>query len=223
MRKIPKKVLISFTVDRCAGIPVAGGVDAHSARAGLDIAMSSRRCTRYPAHRSRSAPSMELSIDGPCRPSRVLLERASRHVIRHRAGGCASNLRLESLSRSKRSVSSLAVGGLGVARARRSAMAYSMMAAPYAGHKPRYLMEMGRPEDIVRRCRRGIDMFDCVMPTRHARNAHLFTRTGVSTSDAAHRRHRPDRGGVRLLHLPQLQPQLPAAFGQVRRKFWAPT
>jgi queuine tRNA-ribosyltransferase len=46
-------------------------------------------------------------------------------------------------------------------------------------HKPRYLMGVGRPEDIVEAVRRGIDMFDCVMPTRHARNAHLFTRSGV--------------------------------------------
>ncbi len=45
--------------------------------------------------------------------------------------------------------------------------------------KPRYLMGVGRPEDIVEAVRRGIDMFDCVMPTRHARNAHLFTRAGV--------------------------------------------
>ena len=45
--------------------------------------------------------------------------------------------------------------------------------------KPRYLMGVGRPEDIVEAVRRGIDMFDCVMPTRNARNGHLFTRHGV--------------------------------------------
>src|SRR5208282_364738 len=45
--------------------------------------------------------------------------------------------------------------------------------------KPRYLMGVGRPQDILEAVRRGIDMFDCVMPTRHARNAHLFTRSGV--------------------------------------------
>jgi len=45
--------------------------------------------------------------------------------------------------------------------------------------KPRYLMGVGRPEDIVEAVTRGIDMFDCVMPTRNARNAHIFTRTGV--------------------------------------------
>jgi queuine tRNA-ribosyltransferase len=45
--------------------------------------------------------------------------------------------------------------------------------------KPRYLMGVGRPQDIVEAVRRGVDMFDCVMPTRNARNAHLFTRHGV--------------------------------------------
>jgi queuine tRNA-ribosyltransferase len=45
--------------------------------------------------------------------------------------------------------------------------------------KPRYLMGVGRPEDIVEAVRRGIDMFDCVMPTRHARNGFLFTREGT--------------------------------------------
>ena len=55
--------------------------------------------------------------------------------------------------------------------------------------KPRYLMGVGRPEDIIEGVRRGIDMFDCVMPTRHARNAHLFTRTGVvNIRNAAHQK-----------------------------------
>jgi len=53
--------------------------------------------------------------------------------------------------------------------------------------KPRYLMGVGRPQDIVEAVRRGIDLFDCVMPTRHARNAHLFTRSGVvNIRNAAH-------------------------------------
>ena len=45
--------------------------------------------------------------------------------------------------------------------------------------RPRYLMGVGRPEDLLAAVARGVDMFDCVMPTRHARNGHLFTRTGV--------------------------------------------
>jgi queuine tRNA-ribosyltransferase len=46
-------------------------------------------------------------------------------------------------------------------------------------NKPRYLMGVGRPQDIIAAVTRGIDMFDCVMPTRHARNGHLFTSQGV--------------------------------------------
>jgi len=55
--------------------------------------------------------------------------------------------------------------------------------------KPRYLMGVGRPEDIIEAVRCGIDMFDCVMPTRHARNAHLFTRAGtINIRNAAHQK-----------------------------------
>ncbi len=63
-------------------------------------------------------------------------------------------------------------------------------------HKPRYLMGVGRPEDILEAVLRGVDMFDCVMPTRHARNAHLFTRAGVvNIRNAA---HRMDTGPVEI-------------------------
>jgi queuine tRNA-ribosyltransferase len=55
--------------------------------------------------------------------------------------------------------------------------------------RPRYLMGVGRPEDIVAAVQRGVDMFDCVMPTRHARNGHLFTSTGViNIRNAVHQR-----------------------------------
>jgi queuine tRNA-ribosyltransferase len=56
-------------------------------------------------------------------------------------------------------------------------------------HKPRYLMGVGYPADIVEAVRRGVDMFDCVMPTRHARNGHLFTSRGViNIRNAVHER-----------------------------------
>ena len=59
-------------------------------------------------------------------------------------------------------------------------------------HKPRYLMGVGTPEDLVRSVKAGIDMFDCVMPTRNARNGHLFTRFGdIKIKNA---RHRTDTG-----------------------------
>ena len=78
--------------------------------------------------------------------------------------------------------------------------------------RPRYLMGVGRPEDIVAAVLRGIDMFDCVMPTRHARNGHLFTALGVI--NIRNSVHQEDLGPIdphlRLLHLPQLHPRLPA-------------
>jgi len=58
--------------------------------------------------------------------------------------------------------------------------------------KPRYLMGVGKPEDLVEGVRRGVDMFDCVMPTRNARNGHLFTGEGVVKIRNA--KHRHDNG-----------------------------
>jgi queuine tRNA-ribosyltransferase len=73
-----------------------------------------------------------------------------------------------------------ALGGFSVGEASEAMhAALPACAALLPDQKPRYLMGVGRPEDIVEAVRRGIDMFDCVMPTRNARNAHLFTRHGV--------------------------------------------
>ena len=79
--------------------------------------------------------------------------------------------------------------------------------------RPRYLMGVGRPRDIIAAVLRGIDMFDCVMPTRHARNGHLFTSQGVvNIRNAAHQSDlRTPGSGLRLLHLPELLARLPAA------------
>ena len=96
-------------------------------------------------------------------------------------GGIHPALRLASLSALEEiGFAGLAIGGLAVGEteAERNLVLEGLM--PHMpSNKPRYLMGVGRPEDIVEAVRRGIDMFDCVMPTRHARNAHLFTRTGV--------------------------------------------
>ena len=136
-------------------------------------------------------------------------------------GGVHSNLRLSSLAALEQiGFAGLAIGGLAVGEpeAERDAVLEALLPQMPA-LKPRYLMGVGRPEDILEAVRRGIDMFDCVMPTRHARNAHLFTRSGVRqySQCRAPAGHRPDRRGMRLLHLPQLQPQLFAASGQMRR------
>jgi len=98
-------------------------------------------------------------------------------------------LRLESLAALEQiGFGGLAVGGLAVGEpeAERDQVLDTLLPQMPSG-KPRYLMGVGRPEDIVEAVRRGIDMFDCVMPTRHARNAHLFTRRGViNIRNAAH-------------------------------------
>jgi len=73
-----------------------------------------------------------------------------------------------------------AVGGLAVGEAEEERLAVLEGLVPHMpAERPRYLMGIGRPEDIIAAVLRGIDMFDCVMPTRHARNGHLFTSAGV--------------------------------------------
>jgi queuine tRNA-ribosyltransferase len=73
-----------------------------------------------------------------------------------------------------------AVGGLAVGEPEEERLRVLETVVPHMPtDRPRYLMGVGRPEDIVAAVLRGIDMFDCVMPTRHARNGHLFTATGV--------------------------------------------
>ena len=81
-----------------------------------------------------------------------------------------------------------AIGGLAVGEPeaeRNHTLDFTLPMLP--NDKPRYLMGVGRPEDIVEAVKRGIDMFDCVMPTRNARNGHLFTRFGqVKIRNAVH-------------------------------------
>jgi queuine tRNA-ribosyltransferase len=73
-----------------------------------------------------------------------------------------------------------AIGGLSVGEPKEEMVKVISALEPHMPtDKPRYLMGVGKPEDIVEAVRRGVDMFDCVMPTRNARNGHLFTETGV--------------------------------------------
>jgi queuine tRNA-ribosyltransferase len=100
-----------------------------------------------------------------------------------------TNLRLASLEALlKLDLPGLAVGGLAVGEPEEDRLRVLETTVPHMPvDRPRYLMGVGRPEDIVAAVLRGIDMFDCVMPTRHARNGHLFTSTGViNIRNAAH-------------------------------------
>jgi queuine tRNA-ribosyltransferase len=139
---------------------------------GADIAMSFDECTPYPATESEARSSMERSMRWA--------ERGQREYYREPPLAALEAIDFEGLA-----VGGLAVGESDVERNRVLDALSSRMPA----HKPRYLMGVGRPEDLVACVARGMDMFDCVMPTRHARNGHLFTRSGViNIRNAAHLR-----------------------------------
>jgi queuine tRNA-ribosyltransferase len=157
---------------------------------GSDVAMSFDECTPYPATEDAARASMELSMRWALRGFREYYAGDSPGTLFGIVqGGIHLNLRVSSLAALEQiGFAGLAIGGLAVGEppATRNKVLEGLvpqMPTP----KPRYLMGVGRPEDILEAVRRGIDMFDCVMPTRHARNAHLFTRSGVlNIRNAAH-------------------------------------
>jgi queuine tRNA-ribosyltransferase len=158
---------------------------------GSDIAMSFDECTPYPASEAVARTSMELSMRWAARGFREYYGNdAPGTLFGIVQGGVHADLRLASLAALEDiGFEGLAVGGLAVGETHTERDAVLEALTPHMPpHKPRYLMGVGRPEDIVEAVRRGIDMFDCVMPTRHARNGHLFTRAGVlNIRNAAHR------------------------------------
>jgi queuine tRNA-ribosyltransferase len=159
---------------------------------GSDIAMSFDECTAYPATEEQVRSSMELSMRWALRGFReYYLSEPPGTLFGIVQGGVHAGLRLESLAALEEiGFAGLAVGGLAVGEPQVEREQVLDQLVPHMPvHKPRYLMGVGRPEDIIEAVRRGIDMFDCVMPTRHARNAHLFTRAGViNIRNAAHQK-----------------------------------
>ncbi len=147
-----------------------------------DIAMSFDECTPYPATLPEARASMELSMRWAERGFRSYYETEPPGTLFGIVqGGVYDDLRLRSLAALEDiGFEGLAIGGLAVGEPVEDSIRVLDGLMPHMpAHKPRYLMGVGRPEDILEAVRRGIDMFDCVMPTRHARNAHLFTRSGV--------------------------------------------
>ena len=143
-----------------------------------DIAMVFDECTAYPAGEADAAASMRLSMRW-ARRSRASFE--SRNALFGIVqGGMYEPLRDESLEELKSiGFDGYAVGGLAVGEdkeERRRILAHLVPRMPSA--RPRYLMGMGTPEDIIEAVAEGVDMMDCVLPTRNARNGWLFTRNG---------------------------------------------
>jgi queuine tRNA-ribosyltransferase len=147
---------------------------------GADVVMIFDECTPYPADRGTARGSMELSLRWAER-SRHAHGDSAAALFGIVQGGMYPELRLESLAGlTAIGFDGYAIGGLSVGEPadERGRILDSLNPAMPA-EKPRYLMGVGTPEDIVVAVQRGIDMFDCVLPTRNARNGHLFTTRGV--------------------------------------------
>ncbi len=164
---------------------------------GSDIVMIFDECTPYPATEAEARTSMELSLRWAKRSREAFDAQGSASVAGGRTpgatggnpnalfgivqGGMYPELRRESLAGLLEiGFDGYAIGGLSVGEPKEEMMGTLEGITPHMpSDKPRYLMGVGKPEDIVEAVRRGVDMFDCVMPTRNARNGHLFTSEGV--------------------------------------------
>jgi queuine tRNA-ribosyltransferase len=161
-----------------------------------DIAMQFDECTPYPATEAQARSSMELSVRWAKRSRDAYQENDDTPGVLFGIiqGGVYPALREASLSALlDLNFKGLAVGGLAVGEPpeeRERTLEHIVPLMP--SDRPRYLMGVGRPIDIVEAVARGIDMFDCVMPTRHARNAHLFTSQG--TVNIRNQRYEQDTG-----------------------------
>jgi queuine tRNA-ribosyltransferase len=160
---------------------------------GSDIAMCFDDCTAWPATEAQARESMERSMRWAER-SKAHYYRAAPEPPRGELfgiiqGGMYLPLREASLEALTRiDFPGLAIGGLAVGEPEEVRLAVLEDIVPLIpADRPRYLMGVGRPEDLIAAVARGVDMFDCVMPTRHARNGHLFTHSGVlNIRNAAH-------------------------------------
>ncbi|OGA52860.1 MAG: tRNA guanosine(34) transglycosylase Tgt [Betaproteobacteria bacterium RIFCSPLOWO2_12_FULL_63_13] len=144
-----------------------------------DIAMVFDECTPYPASENQARDSMQLSMRWAerCKKAHEGNPNALFGIVQ---GGMYENLRDESLERlTEIGFDGYAIGGLSVGEpkaAMQRILRHTAGALP--AQRPRYLMGVGTPEDIVAAVELGIDMFDCVLPTRNARNGWLYTRQG---------------------------------------------
>ncbi|KAF3984107.1 MAG: tRNA guanosine(34) transglycosylase Tgt [Methylococcales symbiont of Hymedesmia sp. n. MRB-2018] len=147
---------------------------------GSDIVMIFDECTPYPATVQKVADSMQLSLRWAQRSKQAHGDNPSA-LFGIAQGGMYEHLRQESIDGLiDIGFDGYAIGGLSVGEPKDEMMAtLDIVHKKMPVDKPRYLMGVGTPEDLVAAVRRGIDMFDCVMPTRNARNGYLFTRTGV--------------------------------------------
>jgi len=148
---------------------------------GADITMAFDECTPYPAEPAAVEASMELSMRWAARSRRAFVERPGHGIFGIVQGGVHADFR----ERSARRLTAIefdgyAIGGLAVGEGQATTFAMVEATVPFLPEdQPRYLMGVGKPADLVGAVKRGIDMFDCVLPTRSGRTAQAFTRTGA--------------------------------------------
>ena len=145
-----------------------------------DIVMVFDECTPYPADAAQAAESMELSLRWAERSKRAF-EGNPNALFGIVQGGMHKPLRDRSLAGlTAIGFDGYAIGGLSVGESKDEMERILAHTAPrLPTDKPRYLMGVGTPEDIVAAVEKGIDMFDCVLPTRNARNGWIYTRVGT--------------------------------------------
>ena len=146
---------------------------------GSDIIMAFDECTNYPSSFKEAKNSMELSMRWAKRCKDAHQSKSALFGIIQ--GGMYKDLRKESLNQLMEiDFDGIALGGLSVGESKQEKKEIlEYMSELLPENKPRYLMGVGKPEDIVEAVRYGIDMFDCVLPTRNARNGQLFTSEGI--------------------------------------------
>ena len=164
-------------------------------RLGADIVMQFDECTPYPATEEQARTSLELSARWAARGKAVHVAAGNPNALFGIVqGGMHAALRRESLTRlTDIGFDGYALGGLSVGEPedlRLEVLDTTVGLLPE--HSPRYVMGVGTPRDLVQGVLRGVDLFDCVMPTRNARNGHLFTSEGVIK--IRNSRHRTDPG-----------------------------
>ncbi|CUW37290.1 tRNA-guanine transglycosylase [Magnetospirillum sp. XM-1] len=157
-----------------------------------DITMAFDECTPFPATHEQAEESMRLSMRWARRSKEAFVAREGYGLFGIVQGGVYPDLRAESAKALLEiGFEGYAVGGLAVGEGQDAMFATLDVTTPLLpADKPRYLMGVGRPSDIIGAVGRGIDMFDCVMPTRSGRTAQAFTRRG--TVNLRNARHQDD-------------------------------
>ncbi len=156
---------------------------------GSDIQMQLDECVRLPCTDAEAERAMRLSLRWAERSRKSFAEAPGRAIFGIVQGGAVKPLRIESAKAlSEMDFHGLAVGGLAVGEPQDVMIDMLQTVVPHLPeHKPRYLMGVGTPDDIVQAVMRGVDMFDCVMPTRAGRHGVAYTRFGkVNLMNACH-------------------------------------